>query len=228
MEKGDNPKEDDLVDIKSPDDTPTILNDYKPKQKMILLGIVLAISLTIIIILLITFASLGKGDNKTNKKDGNNDKDNDKNIEEKCPKGPEDGCLTCEKGTDKCASCNSGYKLADGKCILNYSFKAVYKTNSDNQNIELIKYLDASNIKNTTVDDKDEVVRKDYTFSKEGEHTIYYLLDISNSVELTKMFYGLENLVSITFTSLFDTKNVKDMSQMFQGCTSLESVEFLS
>ena len=49
MENEGKTKEDDLVYIKNPDDTPTILIDYKPKQKMILLGIVLCIAIFILL-----------------------------------------------------------------------------------------------------------------------------------------------------------------------------------
>ena len=42
------------------------------------------------------------------------------------------------------------------------------------------------------------------------------------------MFYGIEKLMSITFTPLFDTQNVINMKQMFQGCTSLETINISS
>ena len=52
-----------------------------------------------------------------------------------CEIGDEDKCLTCKE--DECGSCNIGYKLVNGKCILNYSFKAIYFTSENNTNIQL-------------------------------------------------------------------------------------------
>ena len=42
------------------------------------------------------------------------------------------------------------------------------------------------------------------------------------------MLYGVEKLISKTFTELFDTQNVLEINQMFQGCTSLETIDISS
>ena len=34
---------------------------------------------------------------------------------------------------NECIECNIGYKLINDKCILNYSFKAIYKQNTEYQ-----------------------------------------------------------------------------------------------
>ena len=54
-----------------------------------------------------------------------------------CEIGKEEKCLSCDSDNITCTSCNLGYKLLNGKCILNYSFKAVYQTNSENEKISL-------------------------------------------------------------------------------------------
>ena len=61
-----------------------------------------------------------------------------------CDIGKEEKCLSCDSDNIKCLSCNIGYKLVNGKCILNYSFKAVYQIKNENERIRLIyhEYLD--------------------------------------------------------------------------------------
>ena len=46
----------------------------------------------------------------------------------KCEIGEENKCMICNKYKSKCLKCNPGYKLMDGICIINYSFKAIYYT----------------------------------------------------------------------------------------------------
>ena len=145
-----------------------------------------------------------------------------------CITGDGDKCLTCDEVTNECVACNLGYRLENGKCILNHSFKAVYKTEKKEQKIDLIKYFGEYDIINTIIDGVKAEVCKDYTFTDPGEHTDFYLLNLTNHLELTKMFYGIEKLMSITFTPLFDTQNVINMKQMFQGCTSLETINISS
>ena len=40
----------------------------------------------------------------------------------------EDNCLAFDIFMKNCINCSPGYKLKDGKCILNYSLKAIYTT----------------------------------------------------------------------------------------------------
>jgi hypothetical protein len=59
-----------------------------------------------------------------------------KYCEYPCYENEKDKCLTY--GNNKCSSCDIGCKLINGKCILNYSFKAKYNCTNINQNISLI------------------------------------------------------------------------------------------
>ena len=140
-----------------------------------------------------------------------------------CEIGKEEKCLTCNE--DKCGSCNLGYKLDNGKCKLNYSFKAIYYTSTNNTNISLIyndylgriieMNLDGKNIKPTT----------NYIFPFSGNHTLYLLLNITNHHSLNSLFLGIENLKSIYFSKLFNTINITNMSNMFLLCTSLIDID---
>ena len=51
--------------------------------------------------------------------------------------GENEKCKTYDKNHN-CVSCNPGYKLEKGECILNYSFIATYQTTSPNQSVRLI------------------------------------------------------------------------------------------
>lgn len=108
------------------------------------------------------------------------------------------------------------------------SFNATYRTDADNQTIELIKYFGISDILETQINGAKVEPCKNYTFPKSGNQEVSFLLNTTNYKELTKMFYGLTKLVSISFTSNFDTKNVVNMAQMFSGCTSLTSIDLSS
>jgi hypothetical protein len=55
-----------------------------------------------------------------------------------CSIGKDEKCLTCGKIKNECGSCNPGYILKDGNCIINYAFKAQYYTDQNNINIPLI------------------------------------------------------------------------------------------
>ena len=112
--------------------------------------------------------------------------------------GDGDKCLTCEEGTNRWESCNPGYILADGRCKVQkhyYSFKAVYRIDTENEEIDLIKYLDLENIKETTIDGTKVESCTKYTFPAPGEREVTYYVDLSKSNELIKMFHGISNLV---------------------------------
>ena len=67
--------------------------------------------------------------------------DSSNNINQsQCEIGEEEKCLSCDSDNITCISCNLGYKLLNGKCILNYSFKEIYQINNENEIITLILF----------------------------------------------------------------------------------------
>ena len=40
------------------------------------------------------------------------------------------------------------------------------------------------------------------------------------------MFYKIEDLVSISFSSKFNFENIENMDRMFESCTKLTSIDF--
>ena len=93
------------------------------------------------------------------------------NILERCEEGVEEKCLTCVD--NKCLDCNLGYKLIEGKCILNYSFKSIYFTSSNNTNINLLYKDYLSNIIEMNIDGQRINPCTNYTFSVSGNHIVY-------------------------------------------------------
>ena len=65
-----------------------------------------------------------------------------------------------------------------------------------------------------------------YTFPLSGNHTVYFLINITNCTSLNSLFADNTNLTSIAFTSEFNTENVEDMVLMFRDCSSLVSINF--
>ena len=122
-------------------------------------------------------------------------------------------------------SCDYGYINIDGKCILNYSFKAIYKTSKDDETIPLINSSFLINIKEMIIDNETIIPNSLYRFSNAGEHTVFFLMDMNNITSLYGMFAYVKNMYSITFTSCFDTENIVDMNILFYNCTSLETVD---
>ena len=72
------------------------------------------------------------------------------NIEEN------ENCLTYNGKTSECSSCKSMYNLINGLCEPNYSIKAIYNTQTENEEVKLIndiflKYIKEITINNTKI-----------------------------------------------------------------------------
>ena len=146
-------------------------------------------------------------------------------CEKPCEEGEEEKCLECNKTSNNCMSCNTGYKLNNGKCYLNYSFKAIYESYRDNEKIKLINNLPC-NIVEMTVNREIIEPSIEYTFKTKGIHEIYILLRDSNILSLSYMFKDIINLISISFSNKFNSQNVENLEEMFNGCISLTSIDF--
>lgn len=144
----------------------------------------------------------------------------------KCIQCSEENCYKCHGKTtsNTCTSCFLGYKIDKTKCLENHSIKAIYNTNEKNITISLIHFVFIPHIKEMIVENEIVKPTNEYTFLNIGNHTIYYSFD--NEIEyLGEMFYGINTLISISFTSIFDTKNITNLNFMFYGCTQLTSID---
>ena len=141
-----------------------------------------------------------------------------------CETGNEDKCLKCDNIRNECIECNIGYKLENDKCVLNYSFKAIYKQNIINERIKLINI---GSISQMIVDGRkvEKPLSKDYSFNDTECHEIYFLINMKNyGSSLDSIFQNVNRMISISFTSLFNTSNATTMIGFFDQCSKLESI----
>ena len=136
-----------------------------------------------------------------------------------------DKCLIYDSINNQCSKCETGYKLIDGKCLLNYSMKTIYNTKIMNSQIQLINDTFVENIQEMIIDDVIVTPCNNYFFSSIGNHTVYFLMK-NNIKSLARMFFNIQNIISISFTSLFDSESVKSLNLMFYNCTKLTSADF--
>ena len=96
-----------------------------------------------------------------------------------CKTGEKEKCATCSK-ENICSSCNDDFMLFKGKCFLDYSFRATYYTDKDNQTIRLIGHPDIYKINKMKINE--EIFKNpssNYTFHFAGNHTVDIQIDIS-------------------------------------------------
>ena len=143
-----------------------------------------------------------------------------------CLKCSEEHCYQCKgkKSSDICVSCYLGYALEESKCIVNHSIEAIYNTTYVNETINLIHFMFLPHMYEMIIDNIKVEPTDEYEFEETGNHTIYYLLD-NDYESLGEMFYGINNLISISFTKLFNTENITNFSFMFYGCIKLTSID---
>ena len=148
----------------------------------------------------------------------------------KCSKGGNDKCHTCQKNSKKCATCNPHFTLDDGKCLFIYSFEALYKKsqlNDINTNTKLfnVEYLTEYKINKIQVDGEyAETTTNYYNFTSDGEHQVRVNIDLKDSSSLKKFFSGINELISINFTNHFNTTNVENIDEMFSSAKNLISL----
>lgn len=131
----------------------------------------------------------------------------------------DDKCLICDDiEKNKCLKCSQDFYLDNGKCN-SYSFKALYQSKEPNEVISFIngdyfKYIEKMKINNTEISSTNT-----YNFSSIGEHTIYFLFNISTLNSLEEMFLWNIRLISITFFPKFYTANILSIENMFSFCS---------
>ena len=140
-------------------------------------------------------------------------------------KGEEAFCKTDDMEKNECSSCNIGYLLEDGKCILNYDIKAIFKTRTNNEEVKLIQkfypYVEEMIVNGNKLDK----IVSTFIFENKGEHTVYYKLNLPKDGSLVSLFEGIDKMVSISFSEKFAITSVKKMNRMFYNCESLKRVD---
>ena len=73
---------------------------------------------------------------------------------------------TCERGGNKCGSCNDKYNLVNGVCEPNFDIKSVYTVTSNNKNIILFNELYNEYITEMEVDGQKVSPSNNYEFNR--------------------------------------------------------------
>ena len=137
-----------------------------------------------------------------------------------CQLGDREKCLECDNINFTCSRCNDGFQLSNGQCISEYSFEAIYETNSYNQNIELINKDFLRHINKMVIDGEDIRPTSNLNIHNPGNHTVYFKMDNKTNI-FSQMFFNITNLISLYSYSNFNTLYVEDMDEMFSNCLSL-------
>ena len=146
-----------------------------------------------------------------------------KNSEEECKKGENENCLSCEKGSKKCGSCNPNFRLENGKCLFIFSFEGIYNTSQKNDGNEGTKLFNVESLANykinkIQVDDKYAKNNTNYIkFDEDGLHKVRINIDLKNSSSLNKFFENINDLISINFTNDFNITGIENMDEMFSS-----------
>ena len=137
--------------------------------------------------------------------------------------------LKDNKGNDENNRTDGDSKNDDGDDEIDenigYSFNATYANSEDNELVKLINPIYEDYIINMTIDSESFKAKTEHTFELQGNHSVYVLMDISKIDSIEQIFYQLDKMISISFTTKFNTKNIVNMNEMFYYCTSLTSIE---
>ena len=137
-------------------------------------------------------------------------------------------CTHCNDDKTECISCDVGYKLDNGRCIINYSVKAVFDIQSRGETVKLFPSTLFKYWKGLIIDGVEKSPTTNYKFDEIRQYTVYYLVDLSSVSNVDQLFGNNPYLISVAFTPLFGSSNVNSMEKMFQYCTNLISVDFSS
>ena len=146
-----------------------------------------------------------------------------------CQIGEGPKCLTVDTEKNECSSCNIGYKLENGKCLVDYHFKITFKSIIKQETIKIaglfFPYIEKMIVNNEVLE---EPIKEYILNAKNEELDVYYKFDLENRESLTGFFEGLDRMISISFTTLFNTEKITKMDRMFYGCKKLKSLDLSS
>ena len=146
-----------------------------------------------------------------------------------CEIGEGEKCKTCGEKLNRCTSCNDGYKLKNGKCVISsFYIKGSYFTNKPNQNIKIFSaYFPISDIKEMTINDTNINIdsSKNYTFSPQGTHFFYILVNYNEDIRFSYMFREVYNIASVSFDPKLKNIEITNLACMFYYCSSLVSID---
>ena len=179
-----------------------------------------ASSFKLYIVLLLFISIQGKKLNINNKNNIKNALSSNNQINE------DNKCLIFNKEINECTECYPSFILINGVCEPNYSFKAIFKVDNENEKVKLIDNNYITYIKDMSINGTKLAPNSYYTFENIGNYILYVLIDVSKLDSILSIFSKVYKMASISFTNKFESKNIKNMNYMFNFCTSLTSVDF--
>ena len=127
--------------------------------------------------------------------------------------------------SNKLPECDIGYKLQNNECVINYSFKALYETYKDIEQIDFAKTLSPEMILELIIDGEKKRPNNKFVFQNKGKHLVYILLDMNKIDTLENMFSGNIYLSKISFSEIFNIEKFISMKSMFRNCRSLTNID---
>ena len=140
-----------------------------------------------------------------------------------CEIGDNNKCKSCSLDINNCGSCNEGFELEGGICLLkDYDIVAEYVTQNDNNYITLLNSncIDYMNF--------DGVDYKPYPFNfilaeNSGVHKAF--IKLTQNCNYPYLFANNPNLKTIAFFDNFNSLNIDFMNEGFYNSPNLESVD---
>ena len=180
---------------------------YSSSDILIIIFTLVLLIIFILVLVYMIFTNKNKGFQPIDLHPNENNQNNNAQQNNLCEIGANEKCASCKE--KECASCNLGYKLEKGKCIPNYTLKAVYQTYNKNEIIPLINEIYVPYITEIIIDNqKIEKPSCRHVFQEEGEHTIEIAFNKEELISMKMMFNSINNLISIIFTPQFSELNI--------------------
>ena len=210
--------------FKNMDNMDNINVDNSPfyKRKIFLISVAAG---AIIIVAIIIIVAASSGDGKDNKGDGKDGKDDSKDDttddtsddtteDGECIIGKERKCRSCKKNSKKCATCNPGYIVNENynsgeECDIDYSIKAIYKTENDNQEINLLNSDYKNIITQFIVEGEEKEISTKYTFPKAASYTVLFKMNLAETSQISGLFSNNKNIISVETTKNFNITKIK-------------------
>ena len=193
--------------FKNMDNLESVKVDNSPfyKRKLFLISVA-AGTIIIVAIIIIVAASSGDGNDSKDKGNGGDSSDSPDSSDDSsdssepeqdekyCIIGEEKKCRTCVKESKVCATCNPGYYVNPNynrgeECDVDYSIQAIYKTEKDDEEINLLN----SNYKNIitymVVDGEKKKRFRLVINLKKQEVTLFYLKLIVNNIRKFQVYF---------------------------------------
>ena len=121
---------------------------------------------------------------------------------------------------------NEVHKLTNKKSLANNSFRGLYISSYEHENVQLINKIYENSIEKLIVDKEVKTKSSFYIFLKSGLHEVIISLNERILNSSANMFSDLSNLILIDFSQNFENDNLQNMREMFKNCINLETVNF--